>query len=388
MESTEDFTLDEEMKQKSYSDLATRSFPGSVIYLILWFIIIITTSFYLIKPYFCLFFSLLFITSTVIRTGLIRNFDRIYSRCPTTWILTFFPMIWFSALLWGTFCSLAMVLPDFESVKVVTIIATAGLTSGGGAALAPNRILTIGLITALLVPSGLAMIFFSMDLSLTVYLFLLIYWGGTIFVTKTQHDEYWLSLKTTTKLKQLNTLDGLTGLKNKAFFDKILKSEFKTAIREHSSLSLLMIDIDHFKAVNDCYGHLVGDECLRMISKCLTKIIKRETDTVARFGGEEFTAILPGTNIDQSASIAEKIRIAVEDLKLNIPEEIVRFTISIGVSNIVPTPGMSDKALIDSADKALYEAKNNGRNQVKIGKKIIMQHLEKPVKKFRKMPFV
>lgn len=122
-------------------------------------------------------------------------------------------------------------------------------------------------------------------------------------------------------------------------------------------MSLLILDIDDFKAVNDTYGHLVGDECLKALSKVLLNASKRETDVVARFGGEEFTIILPGIKIEQTILFAETIRCDVEKIRLEQPDTNVRFTVSIGITNTLPRLDVSELMAIETADKALYEAK-------------------------------
>jgi len=192
-------------------------------------------------------------------------------------------------------------------------------------------------------------------------------------VVGNHHREYWVNLKHAFLLKQyaadlehLNTLDGLTELKNRKFFDQSLKYETKKAIRSRSSLSLLFIDIDHFKQVNDRYGHLAGDDCLRRISTVLKEHARRETDIVARYGGEEFAVIIPDSAREHAVNLAEKIRKAVEKMDAHYDEIQILLTVSIGVSSIIPQPGDLETTLIKQADNALYEAKDNGRNRVKV----------------------
>ena len=135
-------------------------------------------------------------------------------------------------------------------------------------------------------------------------------------------------------------------------------------LRTDSYLSLLIIDIDHFKKINDQFGHLIGDECLKRLSNLLKKEIKRETDTVARYGGEEFVVILPYTGLKDAVNIAENLRKKVMALDSQYGEAVVKFTVSIGVTTCLPRPGISGEALIELADNAMYTAKNSGRNRV------------------------
>jgi diguanylate cyclase (GGDEF)-like protein len=168
------------------------------------------------------------------------------------------------------------------------------------------------------------------------------------------------------ELELLTKIDSLTGLYNRRYFDEYLQQEWKRALREHTPLSIMMIDIDHFKYFNDHYGHLIGDDCLKNIAQVLLKSAQRSTDIVARYGGEEFIMILPNTA--EPLPIAEKCRTAVTELAIphrhSPPPQIV--TISIGVSSLVPKHGMDPTELIHKADMGLYKAKQLGRNRVEI----------------------
>ena len=166
-------------------------------------------------------------------------------------------------------------------------------------------------------------------------------------------------------LKDLSSIDGLTGIPNRRRFDEVLNDEWRRALREQHSISLVMIDIDCFKAYNDNYGHLAGDDSLRKVAKTLAETVQRPMDFVARYGGEEFTAILPRTNLEGVQHVAEKMRKNIESL--NIPHEfssVARYvTISVGACSLIPLTLMSPSHLIKNADNALYSAKYNGRNQ-------------------------
>lgn len=167
-------------------------------------------------------------------------------------------------------------------------------------------------------------------------------------------------------LERMSYLDGLTGVANRRRFDETLKNEWRRMRREGSWLSILLADIDHFKAYNDRYGHTEGDACLRLVAQALKKIAQRPSDLLARYGGEEFVALLAGTDEKGAAHLAEQMRAAVESL--NIPHTYSdvsdRVSISVGVASVVPAADSTWKSLIDSADNALYAAKIRGRNRV------------------------
>ena len=158
--------------------------------------------------------------------------------------------------------------------------------------------------------------------------------------------------------------DPLTGLGNRKYFDRALDAAAQLAVTQNEPLSLLMLDIDHFKSFNDNYGHLTGDQVLRLVGQSLKQIINGR-DTIARYGGEEFAVVLPDTDLPKALAVAEQIRRAVvaRELKKKSTGEILgRITVSVGVSMLQSGDDMD--ALIDRADACLYAAKRNGRNRV------------------------
>jgi len=165
------------------------------------------------------------------------------------------------------------------------------------------------------------------------------------------------------KLELLACQDGLTGTLNRREFDRLLRIEFSRAQRYGHKLSLIMIDLDHFKEINDKYGHIAGDRVLRVFARQLEKAI-RDIDQFARYGGEEFVLVLPEVGSDGAYILAERIRTLIAGTNFGEPfGEPVNATISCGISSY-PKNSTSEKEMIDNADKALYQAKNEGRNRV------------------------
>ncbi len=163
------------------------------------------------------------------------------------------------------------------------------------------------------------------------------------------------------KLYELATKDGLTKLYIYRHFYTLLENEIKRSSRYNHEMTLLMMDIDNFKSVNDTYGHPVGDQVLREIASCIQQTI-RKIDIASRYGGEEFTVILPETNIQDSKIIAERIRKNISQIKINVKDDInICPTVSIGMSEY-PSCALDEQTLIELADVALYNAKNNGKN--------------------------
>ena len=165
-------------------------------------------------------------------------------------------------------------------------------------------------------------------------------------------------------LKELTTIDAVTGIRNRQYFDEVFEKEWKRATRQSYEISMLVLDIDHFKRVNDIHGHLAGDECLARVAKAIDDMLNRPSDVVARFGGEEFVVILPYIGKVNACMLAEQIREKIEDLAFEGDAAGIKVTISIGVATMVPSTGEDPQRLIGNADEALYKAKSTGRNRV------------------------
>ncbi|HCP29657.1 MAG TPA: diguanylate cyclase response regulator [Pseudomonas sp.] len=194
------------------------------------------------------------------------------------------------------------------------------------------------------------------------------------YLTLLQRDEAYRALRvsqqqlldSTLMLQRLMNSDGLTGLSNRRHFDEYLELEWRRAMREQQQLSLLMIDVDYFKAYNDTFGHLAGDEALRRVAEAIRGSCSRPSDLPARYGGEEFALVLPNTSPGGARLVAEKLRQSVLGLAIEhtAPAAGAYLTVSVGLATQVPAIGSLCRQLISAADKGLYQAKNGGRNQV------------------------
>jgi diguanylate cyclase (GGDEF)-like protein len=167
-------------------------------------------------------------------------------------------------------------------------------------------------------------------------------------------------------LERISALDTLTQIANRRRFDSVLRQEWRRSARDESPLSLVFCDIDYFKRFNDTYGHQAGDECLVRVAQAMEETLNRPADLVARYGGEEFIALLVDTGIEGARMLAERMRARVEALRVEHRASAVasHLTVSLGVASIVPRPALRPEDLVDLADRALYAAKEGGRNRV------------------------
>lgn len=194
------------------------------------------------------------------------------------------------------------------------------------------------------------------------------------YLNQLQRDEAYRALRESQEelleknieLARLTNVDGLTGLNNRRYFNEFAEIQWKRAIRKKTWISVLMIDVDDFKRYNDTYGHLAGDEVLMDVGNMIQKCADRPTDLAARFGGEEFIAILPTTSLEEGRALGEKICRRVEQLGIShsgsSAGKIV--TVSVGCASMIPQRGDVLVALVNLADAALYEAKHLGKNRV------------------------
>jgi diguanylate cyclase (GGDEF)-like protein len=171
------------------------------------------------------------------------------------------------------------------------------------------------------------------------------------------------------KLQEQSALDGLTGIPNRSCFDKFIRRVFRFAARNAQPVSLILLDIDHFKIFNDTHGHQHGDDCLKQVAREISQGLRRPMDFVARYGGEEFVVVLADTDSAGALAVAEELRLRIESREIvhEFSPGRQHITISLGVATAFPKRHSSPHALIEAADLALYKAKRDGRNRSKVG---------------------
>ena len=185
-------------------------------------------------------------------------------------------------------------------------------------------------------------------------------------ILKARVENHLFQKRDRDNLKLMSSIDALTGIPNRRRFDECLNLEWRRALRSKCPLSLLMVDIDHFKSYNDTYGHQKGDECLRVVAQEIGRHLRRPSDLVARYGGEEFSVILPETPSYSALSLATRIWSSIGDLHILHAglSSVGYLTVSIGTSTTIPDDKQKMVALVEYADKNLYRSKSDGRNRV------------------------
>ncbi|MGV8842630.1 MAG: diguanylate cyclase [Pseudomonas sp.] len=164
------------------------------------------------------------------------------------------------------------------------------------------------------------------------------------------------------QLQQLSRTDRLTGLHNRGYWEECLAHEFARHRRYHSMAALVMFDIDHFKSINDTYGHQAGDKVIQAVAEVMREQV-RDTDYAGRYGGEEFVILLPDVDSSAAGLLAERLRLGIESLQVSYEGQKISFTISLGVADL-SHPTEQHQQLIERADQAMYVSKENGRNQI------------------------
>lgn len=356
-----------ELSQRVVIDLKKRSAIGIIFYIIAALTVIFSGGYYYRHPSFSnQFFG--FISSICLFRMVHMTLDRYLPKNQLNTIV-FITSIILTSLIWGV----AFAKFTFQEAELYTqlllVTCTIGLCAGGVVAYIPCLWLSLIFNACIMLPGTMSLLFFSGNPSLG-FLFLL-FFLYMIAMAKRQSNEYWTALdneylleQKTKTLKRLSYRDGLTGLYNRRYFDRALAYEWKRAIRQNTSVGVLICDLDFFKNINDQYGHLAGDEYLKMAAGLLEQVFRRETDVVARYGGEEFVVLMPEETLETAKSLSETTRQTIAINTLEFENQSISTTISMGLSMMTPGPGMDIEILLSEADKALYKAKSEGRNRL------------------------
>ncbi len=354
--------IDKQTPLRAARDLVERLRPGTYIYPMVWPIVYLGVED--IARYQVLFWSgLIGLAATGFwRYRVMSELTRENEGTLNKWTLKLRLSSALQSLVWGLLFAYSLLLDSNELVLYMTL-SSAGIAAGGTNSFAPDGFLRRTFLLTLIGPALLVCVFITHQwILVALFMFYITY---MLNVARRQSNEYWRSLNNEMILSKQSRTDPLTQLDNRRFFDEKLNEFCLLSTRNHDQLSVLLVDCDHFKKVNDNYGHDVGDVCLKHLSAILQQAVPRATDVVARYGGEEFSIILPGTNHAGAIKVAERIRKQVEVTPMLHGKINLKITVSIGgVSTQLLEEFISGlpNRLFKQADKALYKAKNEGRN--------------------------
>ncbi|MDN3638211.1 GGDEF domain-containing protein [Simiduia curdlanivorans] len=346
-----------------WRDIVKRAMPGIFIYPIFWAVIAASSGFHKLHP--ALSWS---VVAALTGISIVRLINAIYlTRVQPEKRQVWQGLFWFGILahsgIYGSMFALSL-LSGNAQFSLLMAFSGAGIVAGGVNSFSPSRNLAYAYAIVFLSP-GIVVALWSQDLwveagFIVTYLFYM--WN----LVRQQNAEYWVSLNNERTLALQSRTDSLTTLNNRRYFDEKLKELCHLSSRDHMNLSILVLDCDFFKAVNDKYGHDFGDECLRQVANVLTTNLPRATDVCARYGGEEFSIILAGTDLQGAQLVAEKIRNKIEKMEIKYKNITTKVTISVGLVSVRLDNfevGLPER-LFKYADEALYLAKEQGRNRV------------------------
>ncbi|MFP5391945.1 MAG: diguanylate cyclase domain-containing protein [Gammaproteobacteria bacterium] len=278
----------------------------------------------------------------------------------------------FNAAHWSAMTIWSLLDPTLEVIRIGMMLVVTGMAGSGTFAVAFITALRVYFPIILLVPAGVTMLWSDASVERT--------WGGLCFAfcayvllsAYRRQQDYIAAVSTTLlleqrteELEQISFTDAVTGLHNRTYFDTHLELEWKRAHRQQYPLSLLTIDLDRFKHINDRYGHPVGDRCLQAMGACLARTQRRAGDVLARMGGDEFAVLLVNADAEAARKVAGALCDEIRALVFTEQGHQLPLTASVGIATVIPRCAELEGAqkLVNSADSALYVAKANGRNQ-------------------------
>ncbi|PCJ29214.1 MAG: GGDEF domain-containing protein [Gammaproteobacteria bacterium] len=358
-----------DVEKRIDQDLHSLSIPGIFIYAVVLPLIFWSFEFYVYYPEESVIYSVIMLTLSGARLVHKKYSHILYERSRKLWFRILVTLLFLQAAIIGMVLAQALYDPLFSESSYIVVLCVTAISSGALIAQTPRVGVALANMTAMLLPTLLVFIVID-GLHKFIFLLVLYYLYQSALAVRTNKtylqgifNEEKLD-KQRKELEVINRIDPLTQIYNRGHFNSSYELHWEHARRNQKELSILLVDIDHFKSINDNYGHLFGDKCLVSIAEIIHRTAKRKTDIIARFGGEEFVILLNDTSRKSAMALAEDIRKAVEGELFSDGENTVNLTVSIGVSRTMPLEKTNPNNLINDSDKALYKAKAAGRNQV------------------------
>lgn len=354
--------------EKARFDLAARANTGTFLYVLIWVGVGFWLGIFEHNPKFFLAVTVSFFAIAFIRTNLQSEIITNQGQSARLENLLNTAII-ANGFLWGGASSWVVLNPSFEQHEYLFMIISTGFAMGGSATLSISKAIRFWYPVGVFSPLILTAFYLGDPEN---YGKIVLIMGSLFYIWKAGKicaNDYYTALKNqmlaeerAQELEQLSVTDALTRLPNRAHFDAFFLHEWQRCSRLGASLSVFMIDLDHFKALNDTHGHLCGDQVLQETAAGIRKIFSRTSDTVNRYGGEEFVAVTSGTSVAQARQLAERVVQEISAMETYFNGRLIKVTCSVGVATGTPEQGLTNAAMLLAADQALYQVKRAGRN--------------------------
>jgi diguanylate cyclase (GGDEF)-like protein len=352
-------------------DLAKRADRGTFVHVPLWILIATGSGLLTNQPLFCLVNGLIFVANVAAKLIFRPHFEALVEDDCLRAHRIYMALLLWNCVHWGVLVAAAMHYPALQPAEEALLATVVGVGCCGALGLAISPFVRLWYPACVFAPMSVAMLADRTPSHTLLALMTLVLVAYLYKTSQVVHDDYWqatdarLELEArASQLELLSVTDALTQIHNRLYFEHRLVAEWSRAAREALPLSILIVDLDHFKEINDSYGHPFGDRCLNAAAQALRAGLHRGGDVLARYGGEEFAVLLPGTEAADALRVAERLLQCVAKVELTHEGRAVRLTCSIGVSTLMPAPLSHPASAIGEADKALYLAKQQGRNRV------------------------
>lgn len=355
--------------KQAHKDLTRRARGGIAIYFVVWIFCCIWLDIYHYAP-----------TFFVVNTGIILSFFGLrivhdvllWLRPESNTHLSYYCLVLLvlgGALHWGILSALVIFETDDHPLRFPVMIVMSALVVGGSAVLCISRLISNTFPWLVFAPTLITGVFYGDN---TTWLFIALVAFSVAYgqeSSRISRNDYWNALrnrqlaeKHARIMERLSITDALTGLSNRSSFNKTLEQQWQRCLHEQLNLCVFMIDLDHFKRINDTYGHATGDTCLQQVGAVLKRELDYVDHSLARYGGEEFIVSMPNISLTDACNLAQKLIRAVAETPVLNQTDSVRLSCSIGIVCAQPSPATTSQNHLDLADKALYKAKAAGRN--------------------------
>jgi len=355
--------LNDFLQKQILQDLDSRNISGFYMYLLAWLLIGAGSEFYQDNLLYYWLTVVIFLLLGLSRIIIHFYFSAHPHSSQTARAKWHYFNVLMPAVVYSVWLSLAFYGPPFDGLFLYILLLMFAWVSAGSVNFAPNKQLGFAFIFTLTIPPVIVAVF-AAEHKQVLGLMLALYGVYMLMQARQLNKEYLLRLQQQYSLGQLNRIDSLTGIGNRRQFDESIEALWKINLRSQTTLSLIIMDIDYFKRVNDQFGHAAGDEVIKHVAKIIQSICKRDTDVVSRIGGEEYTVLLVGGDKHEHHAIAESIRSTIEAQEFAYDHAKIRITVSIGIAFTKPTEDKTVAEFFKVADKSLYSAKDSGRNQI------------------------